>query len=247
MGEMADQQIIDYLRDNKDQSREVLRTQLVSAGYQEADISAAEAVVDGAPPPPPPPAVGHPPPPPPASVAPIVQPGPRLLHPKAVQLFFIRGVFIWLFIAVFVAPSIFLTMFSDDAGTAAFAVIAFLIFIGVTTSGSYIWAKYSYKFYKYELTENEFKKELGVIRKKYVTIPYDRIQNIDMHRGIIDRLLGITGLDLQTAGSSGSSSRRRGMFRGEAEGYIPGLAHEDAEALREEIMSHVKETSGHGV
>ena len=48
---------------------------------------------------------------------------------------------------------------------------------------SYIWARLSYKNYRYRLTDLALEKELGVISKKYVSIPYDKIQNVDIYRG----------------------------------------------------------------
>ena len=58
----------------------------------------------------------------------------------------------------------------------------------------FIWAKLTYRFYRYESTDLGFRKESGVIYKKYVTIPYDRIQNVDIYRGILARILGLSDL-----------------------------------------------------
>ena len=45
------------------------------------------------------------------------------------------------------------------------------------------------------------KLEKGVIYKVYTNIPYERIQNIDIYRGIIARLCGFSAVSVQTAGS----------------------------------------------
>src|SRR3989344_4147735 len=94
-----------------------------------------------------------------------------------------------------------------------FSFNVFIILLIVCILLTYIWARLSYHFYRYELTKEGFRKESGVISKSYVTIPYNRIQNVDIYRGVMARLLGLSSLWIQTAGISG-------MVR--AEGLLPG-------------------------
>lgn len=107
-------------------------------------------------------------------------------------------------------------------------IIIFLIFL-------YIWAKLTYHYYGYQLSDIGFKKESGVITKKYVTIPYDRIQNVDINRGLISRILGLSDLLIQTAGSSAVMGRYGALGVG-AEGELFGLNKEVAEKLRDELI-----------
>jgi uncharacterized membrane protein YdbT with pleckstrin-like domain len=102
----------------------------------------------------------------------------------------------------------------------------------------FIWSKLTYYFYRYELMDAGFRKELGVIYKKYVTIPYDRIQNVDISRGILDRILGLSSLNIQTAGSSDMTG---------AEGRLPGLSREVAEQLRDELIQRARQSTNHGL
>lgn len=170
------------------------------------------------------------------------------LHPKAVWLFFLKFIFRSFFISFFIGfagMQISLT-FMDEKDLTSVMVLhlikkyiftAFIIFV-VSTVITYIWAKLSYKYYKYELREEGFRKESGVIWKHYVTIPYGRIQNVDIFRGIFDRILGLSELHIQTAGMSGY-----GRYGGGAEGRLPGLALEDAEKLRDELIKRVRTKS----
>lgn len=103
----------------------------------------------------------------------------------------------------------------------------------------FVWAKLSYHFYRYELTEAGFRKELGVIYKKYVTIPYDRIQNVDIYRGIAARILGLSDLNIQTAGTSMQTMR--------GEGRLPGLSREVAEQLRDELIQRARQSKNQGL
>ena len=123
----------------------------------------------------------------------------KQLHPRAVWFFFFSSLYRWFFIFLFFGVFFINTLLKSNksveiAGyTGLLLVVVFVLIVLL-----YIWAKLSYRFYHYELTENGFRKESGVITKKYVTIPYDRIQNVDIYRGILARLLGLSDLQIQT-------------------------------------------------
>jgi len=103
----------------------------------------------------------------------------------------------------------------------------------------YFLAYLTHRFWRYELTDNSLKIEKGIIWKKYISIPYDRVQNVDIYRGLVDRILGLSDLHVQTAGYSGSFSghRKRGIS---SEGRLPGLAPEIAEQLRDTLVKRTK-------
>jgi len=110
----------------------------------------------------------------------------------------------------------------------------------------FVWAKLTYHFYRYELTDAGFRKELGVIYKKYVTIPYDRIQNVDIYRGILARILGLSDLNIQTAGMSATVGRY-GVSGGGSEGRLPALSLEVAEQLRDELIQRARQSKNQGL
>ena len=162
------------------------------------------------------------------------------LHPRAVWLFFISSFLSLLFVFIIFGfqAFIFLSEIAKDMSFIGYVgwFLAIMVFLIVLP---FIWAKLSYRFYKYELTDDGFRKELGVIYKKYVTIPYDRIQNVDIYRGILARILGLSDLNIQTAGSSAQASR--------GEGRLPGLSREDAEKLRDELIRRAKQSKNQGL
>ena len=176
------------------------------------------------------------------------------LHPKAIWLFFLKflfgGLVIFIFLGVWIGSflsAIVSTLMGvrdqtvDGAAAIFFSVylIIFVILLALYIVFCWIWAKLSYRFYGYELTEDTFKKERGVIWKKYVSIPYDRIQNVDINRGVFARILGLSDIQIQTAGYSATYSRR-GVIGAEAEGRLPGLDKNTAEQLREELIKRAK-------
>jgi putative membrane protein len=101
-----------------------------------------------------------------------------------------------------------------------------------------LWARLTYKNYFYELTNKSFRKEKGVIAKKYVDIPYSRIQNIDIHRSLLARILGLSDIYIQTAGISGQIV---------AEGTLPALDPEEALRLRDELISRIDNKKDQGL
>jgi len=166
------------------------------------------------------------------------------LHPKAVWMFF----FGYLTKQVFFVPFLMFWgagMLSALANREGFPLTlklkgfifwAVLILLGFLIL-DYIWARLSYHFWRYELTEIAYKAERGIIWKRYISIPYERIQNVDIHRGIIARLLGLSDIQIQTAGYGAVGARGVG-----SEGRLPGLSKEKAEEIREELIKRAKGT-----
>ena len=176
----------------------------------------------------------------------------KQLDPKAVWLFFISFV-LRLFIPIIflsIWGSAFLGGFSDtldSGGEFSFGFLNWLwIIIPAFLVLCFVWAKLTYHFYRYELTDAGFRKELGVIYKKYVTIPYDRIQNVDIYRGILARILGLSDLNIQTAGMSATVGRY-GISGGGSEGRLPALSREDAERLRDELIQRARQAKNQGL
>ena len=169
------------------------------------------------------------------------------LHPKSVWLFFFGGLFQLVIFMIFFSIWFFsfLTGFLGILRFGGYLVVLLIILMSFVLL-LYVWARLSYKFYRYELTDDGFKKELGVIYKKYVTIPYERIQNVDIYRGILARILGLSDLNIQTAGASAQVTKY-GVFGAGAEGRLPGLLHEDAEKLRDELIKRAKHSSNQGL
>ncbi|UCC20242.1 MAG: PH domain-containing protein [Promethearchaeota archaeon] len=86
-----------------------------------------------------------------------------------------------------------------------------------------IWYLYKYvKQYSFEVSENNIIIRHGVFTKKRVTIPYTRVQNINIANGIFDRLFKIYTVKVETAGASGTGGGGGGGYV-RPEGLIPGL------------------------
>jgi hypothetical protein len=123
-----------------------------------------------------------------------------------------------------------------------YLIVVFIInFIIIT------WATMFYHRYRYRITQKTVDIKRGILWKKDVTIPYERIQHVSSTRGPIEQLLGLHIINIFTAGTgsiTGGFGGSFGMFA--AEGYIPGIIH--PEKLKKTIMDKVKESkSGSGL
>ena len=160
----------------------------------------------------------------------------KKLHPRAVWIFFCES-----FILSFLFSCYIFSMIFGISGQRAitslfkeFMIVALLSFIF-----SYIWAQLKYSSWRYELTENAIRIEKGVITKKYISIPYQRVQNVDIYRGIVARIFKLSDLHVQTAGYSGGYGK---SGKGGTEGKLPGLDIQVAEQLREGLIGRVSGT-----
>ena len=76
--------------------------------------------------------------------------------------------------------------------------------------------------FSYSISEEHIIINHGVLTKTRATIPYSRVQNINIVNGVFDRMFKTFTVKIETAGSSaGVRSAQSGRVR--PEGYIPGL------------------------
>lgn len=97
-----------------------------------------------------------------------------------------------------------------------------------------IWIPAAFRALEYTIDDDGVKMNGGVIWKKYVTVPYSKITNVDITRGPLQRLYNIGTIHVQTAGASGKQSEK-------AELKLAGIR--DLEKVREVIIQNIKSTS----
>jgi putative membrane protein len=74
-----------------------------------------------------------------------------------------------------------------------------------------------YQRFDYELTEDTLDIASGVVSRRQREIPIRRIQNVDISRNVVQRLLGLSRIDLETAGGSSTEASLRYVSTEEAE------------------------------
>jgi membrane protein YdbS with pleckstrin-like domain len=165
----------------------------------------------------------------------------KKLHPGARWLFRLR-VYSTLFALVifFVFFGVMSTIefvMKEIPSVISTAIILFISLLVLLIILGEIYARMAYNRWLYEIGHDSIRLERGIIWKKYSNIPYERVQNIDIHRGIIARIIGFSSLQVQTAGYS--VPVRRGYGAG-AEGSIPAVNINEAEKIREYVLKKIK-------
>lgn len=161
----------------------------------------------------------------------------KQLHPGARWLFRINVYWLWIIIMIFSGFFFFVRIISESMSY--IILIAFLIFGMVIAE---IYARMAYNRWFYEFTDTNLKLERGIIWKKYSNIPYERIQNVDITRGIIARIIGFSTLNIQTAGYS--MGGKGGIY---SEGYIPAVDVNEAEKIRDFLMKKIGKRNKQGL
>ncbi len=91
----------------------------------------------------------------------------------------------------------------------------------VISANSYLKA-YIRNFY-YTFSKENIVINHGVFTKTRATIPYSRIQNINIVNGVFDRMYDLFTVKIETAGSSAAAQSAQGGGVVKPEGFIPGL------------------------
>ncbi len=103
------------------------------------------------------------------------------------------------------------------------AVLSIIIGAGLIIGVNLVWQYLIWRNYNLNLEENNLKITKGVLSKEDRKIPFDRIQNVDIKRNIVHRLMGISQLNVETAGGN------------KTEASIKHLRSEDATQLRNNL------------
>ena len=164
------------------------------------------------------------------------------LHPGARWIFRLKSYFsiffLILFFSIWIGSFIFSPFLIDNGFSVLSGIFIIILIVPIIALilGE-VYARMAYNRWFYEFTPDNLKIEKGIVWKKYSNIPYSKIQNVDIHRGILARMLGFSSIMIQTAGYS---IQRGGM----AEGSIPAVGQEDSEKIRDFLMKKLKSSKG---
>lgn len=89
------------------------------------------------------------------------------------------------------------------------------------------WRRYSR--WGYHMARDAIRIASGIWIRNETVVPFARVQHIDVSRGPLERMFGVATLTLHTAGSYNSTVA------------LPGLASDDADAMRETIREHIRQ------
>lgn len=111
---------------------------------------------------------------------------------------------------------------SGRAGTALAAAVLLLAFL--VGSLFVYWTRFEFR-----VGSNEIRIDSGILSRTNRSIPFDRIQDVDIIQGPIARLLGIAKVKFETGGSAGAHRD---------EGVLQAIPLERAEELRALVRAH---------
>jgi membrane protein YdbS with pleckstrin-like domain len=167
------------------------------------------------------------------------------LHPNAKIALIIKPMIgVIIFVVLLILPW-FAVMVNGDLPITIF-LLSFAVIIVVLFSLIIAWAIMFYNRYMFRIGGDAVYINRGILWKRNVMIPYERIQHTSITRGPIDILLGLHILNVFTAGTGSVGARFGGAASAfAAEGSIPGLA--DAKPFQDAIMEKVQALRGDGL
>lgn len=89
----------------------------------------------------------------------------------------------------------------------------------------------SWRFHSYRVTEEAVENREGILFKKHRRAPLERIQSVNLQRPLLARLLGLTKIEVLTAGQGGKVE-------------LAYLGHGDAKTVREQILRSAARSRG---
>lgn len=177
-------------------------------------------------------------------------PSDALGHSAEPQRHYVHHSYIWLGalrVAGFVIVAIMISAFSSIAGMLfdgpsgsggwgfglfiAGMSIALGIIVVFAVCLLYQW--WSYKHLWYEIGDEEFSLYSGIFNKKRVHVPYQRVQSVDQHASLWQRIFGVCTVDIDTAGGSAHTAVT-----------VPYVRKDQAERLRMELYLRKRRVLG---
>ena len=113
---------------------------------------------------------------------------------------------------------------SGRLGTALLAAAALLVFVAI---GTFLY----WRRFEFRVGATEIRIDSGILNRTHRSIPFDRVQDVDITQGPVARLLGLAQVKFETGASAGNE-----------EGVLRAIALQRAEELRDLIRAYRSET-----
>ena len=154
------------------------------------------------------------------------------VHSSYIWLGGLKSIFAVLFALAVSMGGTLVGLLADGIDPGGGAAIAFII-VGITAVGAALVAAlaflgtwWSWRHLYYQITPDEFTLYSGIFNKKQVHVPYQRIQSVDQRATLLQRVLGVCTVQIETAGGSSNKAV-----------VVPYVTRDRAEWLRRELFS----------
>ncbi|WP_438969530.1 PH domain-containing protein [Nonlabens sp.] len=125
---------------------------------------------------------------------------------------------------------LFAAIGSNSMGNYGWYMTAFITFIAVI---SLISPVLKYIYFTFHIEEDELIIQKGLLQKERKSIPLDRIQSININQSVVQRILGIVSLEVETAGSKAKELEIPGLDRFFASQFKDVLQERKEEIIEE--------------
>ncbi len=113
---------------------------------------------------------------------------------------------------------------------------------------SFLMVVLDYEYRWYMVTDRSLRIREGLLKVQEKTMTFSNIQNVSIRQGPVQRLFGISDVEVRTAGGGGSSSSgkdEQGLTDNLHLGYFRGVAN--AAEIRDTILAHLKRLRSAGL
>lgn len=144
------------------------------------------------------------------------------LHPDYWKVILINTVLTFLVLGTAIG---FVFYFNEEIRDFA---LYFGIGFGVLVLFTILFSRIGFKKRGFAFREHDVLFQSGVIATKTIVIPYNRVQHVALHEGLVSRYFGLAKVEIFTAGGGSSDIE------------IPGIEKEQAENIKQLLMGKIQ-------
>ncbi|UFH45543.1 PH domain-containing protein [Flavobacterium galactosidilyticum] len=148
------------------------------------------------------------------------------LHPKYLRVVLINLAVV---IAVFILVPIMLSIYNPDIFSGRLWLILGVT-IPVFCALIILFSILGFQKKGFAFREHDVLYRHGVIATNTIVIPYNRVQHVALHEGLVSRFFGLAKIEIFTAGGSSSDIE------------IPGIEKEQAENIKQLLMGKIQKS-----
>lgn len=166
--------------------------------------------------------------------------------PNMKTVWMIKWIFSFTFLFIFILAFVGIPLVPIWSNIGPFGIIFFYIIFPLILGiiFAYLWAHLYWSHYHFDVGIEKITITRGVIGKRIINIPYERVQNINIFRGVLDRIMGIYSIQIETAGGFSVGSTGGYGTRMSSEGSIQGLRN--PQPIADYILAKAKGRDGLG-
>jgi uncharacterized protein len=146
------------------------------------------------------------------------------LHPKYKKVVIINAAIFS--IILFIGYSVIYVMNQDEKSSKfwIFLAVGAIVLLGLI----FFFSLLGYKKKGFAFREHDVLYRSGIIATNAMVIPYNRVQHVALHEGLVSRYFGLAKVEIFTAGGDSSDIE------------IPGIDKEEAENIKQLLMGKIQ-------